>query len=161
MGEPMVNAGSGSCPEGVIQKLPRAFEKLLQVRTNPSQAMPPDPRVCCTVLDSYHTRYVIKEPFQCQILVCMSDWTSRRLVQLINEYVQHEERDESGILPGFVATWFRTAMKMQNAAWESVKIFSLPRNDADPHTSMPRRNVQSVSVQSAVGRIDFHVIAQE
>jgi hypothetical protein len=161
MGKPVVRVGSGSCPEEVTQKLPETFEKLLKIRVNPSHTMPPNPRVCCTVLDSHHTRYLIKGPFQCEVFVCMSDWTSRRLVQLIKVHVQHEERDEKGILPGFVATLLRSAMKMKNADWGSVQIFTMPKVNEDPHIAMPRRNVRSVSVQSAVGRIDFHVIAQE
>jgi hypothetical protein len=161
MGKTMGKSGSSRCPDKVHQKLPEAFEKLLKVRTNPSRTMPPDPRVCCTVLDSHHTRYLIKDPFQCEVLVCMSDWTSRSLMQLIKTHFQHEELDESGILPDFVVTWLKSAMNLKNADWDSVKISSLPEGDGDPHNSMPRRNVRSVSVLSAVGRIDFHVISQE
>lgn len=160
MVESLVQAGSGGCPEGMIQNLAKAFEALLKIRTTPSSTMPPDPRVCCTVLDSNHTRYLIKEPFQCQILVCMSDWTSRRLVDLVQAHVDHDERSRTRVLPGFVATWCKAAIKMCNASWESAKVFSLPEVDGDPHVSMPRRKVHSISINSAVGRIDFHAISQ-
>ena len=160
MGEPLVRAGSSDCPEGMIRNLAEAFETLLKIRTTPSSTMPPDPRVCCTVLDSNHTRYLIKEPFHCQVLVCMSDWTSRRLVDLIQAHVDHGERARAQILPGFVAKWIRSAMKISNGDWESAKIFSLPEVSGDPHVSMPRRNVRSISIHSAVGRIDLHAVSQ-
>lgn len=157
MDKPRLKTDTRVCLEQVILKIPEAFESLLKVRTLPTDPVPPNPRLCFTVLETHHARYLLKEPFQCEVFVCMSSWTSRRMMRLIQANGNHNGLDESRILPGFVGSLLRSAMSMVDPAPHSVKIFSPARNGLDPHTTYSKETAWSISVHSAVGRMDVHI----
>ncbi len=146
------------CPGDAVRKLPEAFGQLLDLRVGIPASQPPDPRACCTVLEPYHLRYLVKEPFHCRIVLCMSQWTSQRLAALVRAQRGRGGMEEGQILHAFVAQWLRLGQRMADPSAGSLKVFSLVKGGANPHAGPHGGMVHSHAIQSAVGRIDVHAI---